>query len=69
MAGKKPVYFDPETIIVLRDVLEEAWSCLPPELQAATPKTVLAERILKSAAKGERSRERLLDVALRDLAA
>jgi hypothetical protein len=32
-------------------------------------KTTLAARILKTAAKGERNRERLLDVALRDLAA
>jgi hypothetical protein len=32
-------------------------------------KTTLAERILQTAAKGERNRERLLEVALRDLAA
>jgi hypothetical protein len=32
-------------------------------------KTALAERILKSAAEGERNRERLLDAALTDLAA
>jgi hypothetical protein len=30
-------------------------------------KSVLAERILKSAAEGERDRERLLDAALSDL--
>jgi hypothetical protein len=32
-------------------------------------KTSLAERILKSAAAGERNRERLREAALRDLAA
>jgi len=32
-------------------------------------KATLAERILKSAAEGERSRERLREAALRDLAA
>lgn len=69
MVHKKPVYFDPETVSTLREILDEAWSRLPPERQATMLKTTLAERILKTAAKGERSRERLLEVALRDLAA
>jgi hypothetical protein len=69
MVAKQPVYFDPETVTVLREILDEAWSRLPPERQAAMLKTTLAERILKTAAEGERSRERLLNVALRDLAA
>ncbi len=63
------VHFDPETIDFLKKTLDDAWNCLPPERQAATLKTTLAERILKSAAEGERDRGRLLDVALRDLAA
>ena len=37
---------------------------LGPEQQAMMSKTVLAERILMSAAKGERDRKRLLDAAL-----
>ena len=65
MGDKKAVYFDPETITTLKEVLDDAWDRLGPELQATVPKTVLAERILVSAAKGERNRERLLDATLR----
>jgi hypothetical protein len=57
--------FDPEILTIMREVLDDAWGRLSPELQALVPKSVLAERILKSAAKGERDRERLLDAALR----
>ena len=69
MVGKEPVYFDPETVRALTEILDEAWGRLPRERQATMLKTTLAERILKIAAKGERNRERLLDVALRNLAA
>ena len=69
MVLKEPVYFDAETVSTLREILDEAWSRLPRERQATMLKTTLAERILKTAAKGERNRERLLDAALRDLAA
>lgn len=69
MVGKEPAYFDPETVTVLREILDEAWSRLPPERQATMQKTALAERILKSAARGERNRDRLRDAALTDLAA
>jgi hypothetical protein len=65
MVRKKSDYFDPETVNTLREVLEDAWQRLGPELQATVPKTALAERILMSAAKGERDRDRLLDAALR----
>ena len=41
----------------------------PLKLQATVLETTLAERILKSAAEGERNRERLREAALRDLAA
>ena len=67
MVGTGPVYFDPETVTVLREILDEAWSRLPPERQATMQKTAL--RILKSAARGERDRDRLRDAALTDLAA
>jgi len=66
MVGK-PAYFDPETVIVLREILDEVWSGLLPEQQATMQKATLAERILKSAARGERDRERLRAAAL-DLA-
>jgi len=64
MAAKAPVHFDPETVATLRQVLDDAWGSLSPEMQAVMPKIALAERILKSAAKGERDRERLRDAAL-----
>ena len=61
MDGKEPAYFDLETVALLREVLDDAWASLRPEQQAKMLKTTLAERILKSAAHGERDRERLLD--------
>ncbi len=67
--AKAATHFDPETITFLKKALDDAWDCLPPERQATMLKTTLAERILKSAAQGERDREHLLDAALRDLAA
>ena len=64
MAVKASVHFDPETITALREVLDDAWGSLSPEMQVLMPKTLLAERILKSAATGERDRSRLFDAAL-----
>ncbi len=65
METKEPVmHFDIETVLILRETLEDAWASLRPDQRAATSKTILAERILKSAAAGERDRERLLDAAL-----
>jgi hypothetical protein len=69
MVGKAPVYFDSETIAILKQTLDEAWGRLRPEQQATMLKTTLAERILKSAAQGERDPERLRDAALMDFAA
>jgi hypothetical protein len=66
MSIKEPVPLDLKTVIVLKEVLDDAWYSLSAEQQATMPKTVLAERILSSAAKGERDRERLLAVALED---
>jgi hypothetical protein len=68
MIRRETVHFDPETVTLLRETLEDAWACLSPELQATMQETALAERILKSAARGERDRKRLRDAAL-DLAA
>ncbi len=62
--------FDPETIALLKTALEEAWKSLKPHEQAQTPKSLLAERILKQAAAGERERKKLVRAALAgDLAA
>jgi hypothetical protein len=62
--NKVPVYFDPETVAILRETLDDAWACLRAEQQATMQKSALAERILKSAAQGERDRDRLRDAAL-----
>jgi hypothetical protein len=67
--AKAAAYFDAQTITLMKVALDEAWNHLPPKLQATMLKTTLAERILKSAAEGERNRERLREPALRDLAA
>jgi len=68
MIGNKAVYFDPETVTLLRETLDDAWGRLSPELQTTMQKTELAERILKCAALGERDRKRLRAAAL-DVAA
>ncbi len=69
MIDREAVKFDPETVALLKEALDDAWACLSPELQATMQKTALAERILKSAADGERDRKRLRDAALMDIAA
>jgi hypothetical protein len=63
VGGNKPVNFDLKTVALLREVLDHAWTCLPPKQQATTSRTLLAEGILKSAAEGERDPERLRDAA------
>ena len=47
MTGKAsmPLSLDPETITLLRETLDDAWSCLRPEQQATMQKTALAVRI------------------------
>jgi hypothetical protein len=69
MGPKKPAYFDLETVALLRETLDDAWACLRPQQRATMLKTTLAVRILKSAAQGERERDRLLDAALMENAA
>jgi hypothetical protein len=61
--AKQPVSFDPETVSLLRETLDDAWGSLRPEQRAMTSRTLLAEGILKSAAKGERNPERLRHAA------
>lgn len=69
MDDRQPAYFDLETIGLLRDTLDDAWASLRPAQRATTSRSLLAERILKSAAQGERDRKRLLEAALMDLVA
>jgi hypothetical protein len=69
MFGKAPVSFDPETVTLLRETLDDAWASLRPQQQAAMQKSALAVCMLKSAARGERNRSRLRDAALSGLVA
>ena len=64
MDAKKPIYFDLETVALLRETLEDAWACLRPQERATTSRTELAEGILALAATGERNPDRLIDAAL-----
>jgi hypothetical protein len=56
--------FGPETLKLLRAVLEEAWNALTPEQQAQTFKSDMALRILRLAQRGEFDPGRLRMVAM-----
>jgi hypothetical protein len=64
IGANEPVYFDLDTVLLLREALEDAWACLRPEQRATMSRTLLAERILKSAAAGECVPESLVNAAL-----
>jgi hypothetical protein len=64
MPINEAIPLDLKTVRVVKEVLEDAWYSLSAEQQATMSKKVLAERVLASAAKGERDRKRLLAVAL-----
>jgi hypothetical protein len=51
--------YDPETLNLLRSVLDTAWASLAPEQQVCTTKSDVASRILRLARLGERDRNRL----------
>jgi hypothetical protein len=40
------MYFDPETVALLRTTLDRAWASPPPSQQAVASQSILAERIL-----------------------
>ncbi len=61
--------FDPETIDLLRSVLDEAWESLRPEQQAQQSKSLLAAIILKLAASGERDPIRLRTLTVTEIGA
>jgi hypothetical protein len=52
-------HYDPETLIVLRTVLDEAWAALPDRSKSQTHKSEMAQRLLKLAADGVRDPVRL----------
>ena len=56
--------YDPETLIILRNALDEAWALLSEDRRASTLKSDVASRILRSAAEGERDPVRLRSGAL-----
>ena len=56
--------YDPETIEMMRTVLDEAWGLLEPKQRAFTNKTEIAVRILRLAAQGVRDPVRLRTYAL-----
>jgi hypothetical protein len=57
-------HYDPETLTILRKVLEEAWGTLPDGSKTETSKSEMAQRILKRAADGVRDPVRLRASAL-----
>ncbi len=65
MDGTRVAFFDPETVAMLRGVLNEAWSRLPAG-QTNVTRSLLAERILKAAKDGERDPVRLRAQAITD---
>jgi hypothetical protein len=60
------ISFDRETVALLRSALEGAWASLPLSRRAVMSQSILAERILRAAAQGERDPARLHALALRD---
>jgi hypothetical protein len=61
--------YDPDTVRILREVLDDAWATLPWPQQTQTEKSALALRILRLASSGERDPTRLSALALDSLKA
>ncbi|MGA9001460.1 MAG: hypothetical protein WB504_03225 [Pseudolabrys sp.] len=57
--GAQVAAFSPETIELLRSVLDDAWKSMRPEERVRTSKTAIGVRILEMAAAGERDPIRL----------
>jgi hypothetical protein len=56
--------YSPETLILLRCALDEAWALLPDHRKSEIQKSEMAQRILKHAAQGVRDPVRLRATAL-----
>jgi hypothetical protein len=56
--------YSPETVKLLRSVLDDAWASMRPDEKVRSSKTLVAVRILEAAAAGERNPNRLLEQAL-----
>ncbi len=61
--------YDPETAVLLREVLDDAWRNLPPEQRVRTQKSDLALRILRLANRGERDPVKLCVGAVAEVVA
>ena len=57
-------HHDPDTIGMLRRVLDNAWAALSPSQQTQANKAVIAQKLLKLAADGERDPTRLCELAI-----
>ena len=44
MDERKSVYFDLETVALLKEALDDAWACLRPEQQVPMHRATLAEK-------------------------
>jgi hypothetical protein len=64
MSVERSAFFDPPTLAMLRNVLDDAWSRLPAG-QTEVTRSLLAQRILRAAKAGERDPARLRAHALR----
>jgi hypothetical protein len=62
--GAAMAHYDPETLVLLRMVLDEAWAALPDGSKSETLKSEMAQHILKQAADGVRDPVRLRASAL-----
>jgi hypothetical protein len=62
--GAAIAHYDPETLNLLRKVLDEVWAALPDGSKSETVKSEMAQHILKQAANGVRDPVRLRASAL-----
>jgi hypothetical protein len=58
MPESTPAFFDPKTVAMLREVLDDAWALLPAG-KTSVSRSMLAERILRAAKAGERNPAKL----------
>jgi hypothetical protein len=56
--------YDPETLNIMRDALDQAWALLPEDSRNKHLKIDMADRVLRKAALGERDPARLRIAAL-----
>ena len=60
------VTYDPQTVALLNNVVNQAWTSLPRKKQERLTKSLLALRVLEVASHGERNFQKLRDAALNE---